>query len=114
MSIAKLYAQGQRWSVRTDEIWRLGRTRTGDEKQRLGGVLPADLPVPRFGVAKQRCVEHAFGPIVRHTPAQVAEAPADLMDRRVEITGPVDRKMVRIRRWQDPLRWVYTTIGHFV
>lgn len=26
---------------------------------------------------------------------QVAEAPADLMDRRVEITGPVDRKMVR-------------------
>lgn len=27
--------------------------------------------------------------------AQVAEAPADLMDRRVEITGPVDRKMVR-------------------
>lgn len=29
--------------------------------------------------------------------AQVAEAPADLMDRRVEITGPVDRKMVRKR-----------------
>lgn len=28
-------------------------------------------------------------------PVQVAEAPADLMDRRVEITGPVDRKMVR-------------------
>ena len=28
--------------------------------------------------------------------AQVAEAPADLMDRRVEITGPVDRKMVRV------------------
>jgi len=27
--------------------------------------------------------------------SQVAEAPADLMDRRVEITGPVDRKMVR-------------------
>ena len=27
----------------------------------------------------------------------MAEAPADLMDRRVEITGPVDRKMVRKR-----------------
>jgi malate synthase len=31
---------------------------------------------------------------VRETEWQVAPAPADLQDRRVEITGPVDRKMV--------------------
>lgn len=31
---------------------------------------------------------------IRHTDWQVAPLPADLLDRRVEITGPVDRKMV--------------------
>ena len=31
---------------------------------------------------------------IRETDWMVAEAPADLRDRRVEITGPVDRKMV--------------------
>ncbi len=31
---------------------------------------------------------------VRHSDWQVAELPADLVDRRVEITGPVDRKMI--------------------
>lgn len=31
---------------------------------------------------------------VRHSQWQVAEAPADLMNRRVEITGPVERKMM--------------------
>ena len=30
----------------------------------------------------------------QETPWQVAEAPDDLLDRRVEITGPVDRKMM--------------------
>ena len=32
--------------------------------------------------------------VIRKTDWQVAPIPADLMDRRVEITGPVDRKMV--------------------
>jgi malate synthase len=31
---------------------------------------------------------------IRHSEWQVARAPGDLDDRRVEITGPVDRKMV--------------------
>lgn len=31
---------------------------------------------------------------IRAAPWRVAEAPADLCDRRVEITGPTDRKMV--------------------
>src|SRR5690242_19510352 len=31
---------------------------------------------------------------VRETNWRVAEAPADLTDRRVEITGPVERKMM--------------------
>src|SRR5271168_1890351 len=31
---------------------------------------------------------------VRHSEWRVAPIPADLEDRRVEITGPVDRKMV--------------------
>src|SRR5687768_5025664 len=31
---------------------------------------------------------------VREGDWQVADAPADLLDRRVEITGPVDRKMI--------------------
>jgi malate synthase len=44
-----------------------------------GGALPAFLP----GTAD-----------VRHAEWRVAEAPADLRDRRCEITGPVDRKMM--------------------
>jgi malate synthase len=32
--------------------------------------------------------------VIRNTDWQVAPIPADLLDRRVEITGPVDRKMV--------------------
>lgn len=32
--------------------------------------------------------------VIRQSDWQVASIPADLMDRRVEITGPVDRKMV--------------------
>ncbi len=32
--------------------------------------------------------------VIRQTDWQVAPIPADLMDRRVEITGPVERKMV--------------------
>jgi malate synthase len=43
------------------------------------GALPAFLP----GTAD-----------VRHAEWRVAEAPADLRDRRCEITGPVDRKMM--------------------
>jgi malate synthase len=43
------------------------------------GLLPGFLPETRS---------------VRDEPWQVAEAPADLRDRRVEITGPVDRKMM--------------------
>ena len=31
---------------------------------------------------------------IRRSPWKVAEIPADLMDRRVEITGPTDRKMI--------------------
>src|ERR1051325_11305428 len=31
---------------------------------------------------------------IRAAPWRVAEAPADLCDRRVEITGPTDRKMI--------------------
>ncbi len=31
---------------------------------------------------------------IRHGQWQIAPVPADLQDRRVEITGPVDRKMV--------------------
>src|SRR5271169_3372666 len=31
---------------------------------------------------------------IRHSEWQVAPIPADLMDRRVEITGPVERKMI--------------------
>ena len=34
---------------------------------------------------------------VREGSWKVASLPADLMDRRVEITGPTDRKMVRAR-----------------
>jgi len=34
-------------------------------------------------------------PQVREGNWKVAPLPADLMDRRVEITGPTDRKMVR-------------------
>jgi malate synthase len=44
-----------------------------------GGALPDFLPETRE---------------VRESDWQVAPAPADLQDRRVEITGPVDRKMV--------------------
>lgn len=43
------------------------------------GTLPAFLP----------STQH-----MRHRRWQVASAPADLQDRRVEITGPVDRKMI--------------------
>src|SRR5712691_5526584 len=31
---------------------------------------------------------------IRSSDWRVAQAPADLIDRRVEITGPVDRKMI--------------------
>ena len=44
-----------------------------------GGALPAFLP---------------WTADVRHAEWRVAEAPADLRDRRCEITGPVDRKMM--------------------
>ena len=36
---------------------------------------------------------------VREGNWKVAPLPADLMDRRVEITGPTDRKMVRTPTW---------------
>ena len=35
-----------------------------------------------------------MGLVVTHVLLQVAPLPKDLLDRRVEITGPVDRKMV--------------------
>ena len=35
-----------------------------------------------------------MGLVVTHVLLQVAPLPNDLLDRRVEITGPVDRKMV--------------------
>jgi malate synthase len=49
------------------------------QKQLDSGVMPEFLPE-----TKQ----------IRESDWQVADTPADLQDRRVEITGPVDRKMI--------------------
>jgi len=60
---------------------RQGLLRSRDERQAEldGGVLPDFL---------------ASTQSVREAPWKVAPIPADLLDRRTEITGPVDRKMV--------------------
>src|SRR5262249_49036948 len=70
----------------------------------------ADLQ-PRFGARRQALLEQRrrvqrqldggrrpdFLPTTRHVRAgewRVAPVPEELLDRRVEITGPVDRKMI--------------------
>jgi len=55
------------------------RARVARQDELDAGVLPDFLPSTRS---------------VREGPWKVAPAPADLLDRRTEITGPVDRKMV--------------------
>jgi malate synthase len=55
------------------------RSRTARQAELDSGVLPDFLPATRS---------------VREGAWKVAPAPADLLDRRTEITGPVDRKMV--------------------
>ena len=51
--------------------------------------------------ARQRQIDEGWQPDfpaetaeIRQAPWKVAAAPADLLDRRVEITGPTSRKMV--------------------
>ena len=55
-------------------------------------------PAPRAPARSTRAREPDFLPETAHirddTSWRVAPAPADLQDRRVEITGPVDRKMI--------------------
>src|SRR5581483_11954818 len=53
--------------------------RAARQERLLAGELPDFLPETRE---------------VRESDWRVAEAPPDLQDRRVEITGPTDRKMV--------------------
>ncbi len=55
------------------------RSRVERQKELDAGVMPDFLPSTRA---------------VREGTWKVAPAPADLLDRRTEITGPVDRKMV--------------------
>jgi malate synthase len=55
------------------------RRRDARQAELDSGVLPDFLPSTRA---------------VREAPWKVASIPADLLDRRTEITGPVDRKMV--------------------
>ena len=55
------------------------RSRTARQVELDSGVLPDFLPATKS---------------VREGAWKVAPAPADLLDRRTEITGPVDRKMV--------------------
>ncbi len=48
-------------------------------------------------LCKSVCIalqENSMGLVVNLVLLQVAPLPKDLLDRRVEITGPVDRKMV--------------------
>ncbi|MFX5634113.1 malate synthase A, partial [Acinetobacter baumannii] len=58
---------------------RLLKLRAERQKQFDAGALPDFLPETRH---------------IRDGAWTVAPIPADLQDRRVEITGPVDRKMV--------------------
>ena len=55
------------------------RQRVARQAELDAGVLPDFLPATRW---------------LREAPWRVAPIPADLLDRRTEITGPVDRKMV--------------------
>ena len=55
------------------------RSRAARQAELDAGVLPDFLPSTKA---------------VREGSWKVAPAPADLLDRRTEITGPVDRKMV--------------------
>ncbi|HEY1898773.1 MAG TPA: malate synthase A [Steroidobacteraceae bacterium] len=55
------------------------QARTARQARLSAGELPDFLPETRK---------------VRESPWQVAPIPADLLNRRVEITGPVDRKMI--------------------
>lgn len=75
-AIAFLTELNDRFESRRQEL--LSRRR---ERQELidGGELPSFLPETRD---------------IREAEWKVAPIPADLMDRRVEITGPVDRKMI--------------------
>jgi len=64
------------FGARRDELLALREER---KKQLDAGVMPDFLPETKA---------------IREASWQVAPTPADLQDRRVEITGPVDRKMV--------------------
>lgn len=67
----------------------MGRSKSADDCIEVPGV-PSDMLV-----RTDRCTT-AITVICLVCALKVAEAPADLLDRRVEITGPVDRKMVRL------------------
>ena len=71
--LAKLHRQ---FNARRLELL---QRRVARQKELDGGKLPDFLPEPRH---------------VREGDWKVAPVPADLQDRRVEITGPTDRKMV--------------------
>ena len=71
--VAKLHRQ---FDPRRQEL--LAR-RAARQKQFDGGVLPDFLPETKA---------------IRESEWQISPQPADLLDRRVEITGPTDRKMV--------------------
>ena len=76
-AIAFLAALARRFSARRDELMQLRQERQAEIDS---GVMPDFLP------------ETAA---IRADPSwRVAPVPADLQDRRVEITGPTDRKMV--------------------
>ncbi len=64
------------FGARRDELLALREER---KKQLDAGIMPDFLPETKA---------------IRESQWQVAPTPADLQDRRVEITGPVDRKMV--------------------
>ena len=66
----------RRFATRRDEL--LAR-RFERQQQIDSGLLPDFLPTTAH---------------IRQSQWQVGSTPADLQDRRVEITGPVDRKMV--------------------
>ncbi|WP_394368424.1 hypothetical protein [Hymenobacter qilianensis] len=53
--------------------------RAARQRAFAAGILPDFLPETR---------------LIREKPWTVAPLPADLLDRRVEITGPVERKMI--------------------
>lgn len=75
-AIGFLAGLSERFEGRREELLNRRRER---QEQIDGGELPGFLPETRA---------------IREEDWTVAPIPADLMDRRVEITGPVDRKMI--------------------